>query len=377
MVSWSLRTLAAFVGMTLVTPVGAGFNQSGYLKNLTIGTRSVVDDAPYYSNLTRLRWEPRYSGQDWTLTAAYDLDVLSGSFLDTPEYELLKEAPDPRYWPLQDKLHESGDVVVGQQIYRATVQWRSALGDLRFGRQQINWSTALIWNPMDILNPVSPLQLEPDERIGVDALLWDTPSDALGRMSVVYAPQHNADNASTALRITRYLAGIDAGVMAGRFGDEDKAGVSGSGAVGGTGWRTEAVWSNPDHADNYWQAVADLNWSLQNGVNLALEYFYNGNPTPELTMGLGRLVTTTPVYASRHYTGALIWQDLTAIWRYRVAAIRNADDASWVLYPRSTWALPFPAEIYLTAGAQVFGGNDHTEYGEQKPLGLLEAQWFF
>ena len=88
---------------------------------------------------------------------------------------MLKGAPDPRYWTLQDEFYESGDLVARHQLYRGTVQWRSPMGDFRLGRQQVNWSTALIWNPMDILNPVSPLQLEPDERVGVDALLWDQP----------------------------------------------------------------------------------------------------------------------------------------------------------------------------------------------------------
>lgn len=82
---------------------------------------------------------------------------------------------------------------------------------------------------MDILNPVSPLQLEPDERIGVDALLWGKAWGALGRISAVYAPQHNADDASSALRVKRFIGGIDASVMAGEFADVTKVGVSGSG----------------------------------------------------------------------------------------------------------------------------------------------------
>lgn len=58
-------------------------------------------------------------------------------------------------------------------------------------------------------------------------------------------------------------------------------------------------------------------------------------------------------------------------------AIRNADDASWVLYPRSKWILPLSHEIYFTAGAQWFGGDQDSEYGRLEPLGLIEIQWFF
>ncbi|MGK7297411.1 MAG: hypothetical protein ACNS61_16590 [Candidatus Wenzhouxiangella sp. M2_3B_020] len=349
----------------------------GSIKNLSVGSRSLVNDDPYFSNLSRLRLEPRFRRGNWTLEAAYDLEVLTGSFLDTPEFAILKEAPDPRYWDLQDELRESGDLVARHQLYRATVQWSSPVGDLRLGRQQVNWSTALIWNPMDILNPFDPLQLEPEERIGVDALLWDKPWGALGRISAVHAPQNRDDEASTALRVKRYIAGVDAGLMAGEFAGVTKAGLSGSGSIGGTAWRTEIVWSERGGGDSDWQAVADLNWSFRNGVNVAAEYFYNGRPVALQTLSPSTVTTTEPRYAGRHYTGLLIWQDINPFWQYRVVAIGNADDASWVLYPRSTWTLPVPAEIYLTVGAQVFGGDGDSEYGRLEPLGLLEVQWFF
>ncbi len=350
---------------------------TGSLKNLSVGTRSSIDGKSYGSNLTRLRLEPGLRRRDWNVAVVYDLEALTGSFLESPEFTVLREAPDPRYWDLQSEVHGSGNLAVGQQLYRATVQWRSPVGDLRLGRQQINWSTAWIWNPMDILNPVSPLQLEPEERIGVDALLWDKAWGAVGRISAVYAPQHDPDEASKAVRVRRYIAGVDVSLMAGEFAGVDKVGLSGSGSVGGIGWRSEVVWSDSHETNSYWQAVADLNWSFQSGVNLALEYFYNGLPVPLDQQDPGRLVVTEALYASRHYAGLLVWQAVTPFWQYRVIVIRNADDGSGVLYPRTTWMLPMAQEVYLTAGVQLFDGGNRSEYGQLDPLGLLEAHWFF
>lgn len=377
MARWTQLACGLGLSLFLVANACADFSHSGSLKNLTASSRSLVDDDLYLSNLTRLRLEPRYHQGNWTLQAAYDVELLTGSFLDSPEFAVLKNAPEPRYWDLQGEVYEAGDLVARHQLYRGTMQWRSPVGDVRLGRQQVNWSTALIWNPMDILNPVSPLQLEPEERIGVDALLWDAPWGALGRISAVHAPQHEDDEDSTAVRFKRFIGGIDASVMAGTFADVSKAGVSGSGSLADTSWRMETVWSEPDTGDSYWQAVADLNWSFRNGINLALEYFYNGRPSSGQAVNLGRLVSTEPVYAGQHYTGLLIWQDLNAFWQYRVVALRNADDQSWAVYPRSTWALPVPAEVYVTAGVQWFGGDGDSEYGALNTLGLLEAQWFF
>ncbi|MBL1273718.1 MAG: hypothetical protein COB25_014825 [Oceanospirillales bacterium] len=368
---------SAFLAPWVQAGFGNGFDTTWTLKNLTLGSRSLINDNPYVSNVTRIRLEPQYRQQNWSFQAAYDLEFLSGSFLDSPEFALLKQARDPRYWALQNKLDESGELVIRHQLYRGTLQWRSPVGDFRLGRQQINWATTLIWNPMDILNPVSPLQLEPDERIGVDALLWDKSWGALGRISAVYAPQHNTNESSGALRIKRFIGGIDASVMAGEFADVTKVGVSGSGSVAGTGWRTEMVWSDREEAVAYWQAVANLNWSLRNGVNLALEYYYNGKTVQPRTLEVSRLTSGEPHDAGRHYTGVLVSQDINPLWDYRVVVIRNADDASWVLYPRSTWTLPMTQEVYLTAGAQWFGGDNDGEFGKLEPLALLELQWFF
>ncbi|BEH15772.1 hypothetical protein [Marinobacter shengliensis] len=377
MVKHTSQMLVTMAWLVLASNAQAEFSHAGSLKNLGAGSRSLVDDNHYFLNVTRLRIEPRYRYQDWVVNVAYDLEMLTGSFLDSPEFALLREAPDPRYWDVQGKVYESGDVLVRHQLYRGTIQWRSPVGDFRFGRQQVNWSTALIWNPMDVLNSVSPLQLEPDERIGVDALLWDSAWGATGRISVVHAPQHSASDASTAARAKRFVAGVDAGVMIGEFADAARAGVSGSGSVVGTGWRTEIVWSEPKAGESYWQGVVDLNWSFRNGLNLGLEYFYNGQPLPPGNPDLLRLVSPRPIYTGQHYTGLLIWQEINPFWLYQVVAIRNTDDASWVLYPRSTWTLPFRREVYLTAGAQLFGGDEESEYGRSEPVGLMEVQWFF
>jgi len=375
--STGLILLVASVFLAPWVQADTGFDTTLTFKNLAEGSRSLINDDPYVSNLSRLRLESQYRQQNWSFQAAYDLEFLSGSILDSPEFALLKQARDPRYWALQDKLHESGDLVIRHQLYRGTLQWRSPVGDFRLGRQQINWATALIWNPMDILNPVSPLQLEPDERIGVDALLWDKAWGSLGRISAVYAPQHNANDASSALRIKRFIGGIDASVMAGEFTDVTKVGVSGSGSVAGTGWRTEIVWSDSDEVASYWQAVANLNWGLRNGVNLALEYYYNGHTVQPRALDLSRFTASEPLETDSHYTGVLVSQNINPLWDYRVVVIRNADDASWVLYPRSTWTLPMTQEIYLTAGTQWFSGDDDSEFGRLEPLALLEVQWFF
>ena len=142
MVRRSPLMLVAMAWLVLASGAEAEYSYSGSLKNLSVGSRSLIDDNPYFSNLTRLRIEPRYRYEDWVVDAAYDLELVAGSFLDSPEFALLKGSPDPRYWDLQGDVHESRDVLARHQLYRGTIQWRSPVGDFRFGRQQVNWSSA-------------------------------------------------------------------------------------------------------------------------------------------------------------------------------------------------------------------------------------------
>ena len=107
MVRRSPLMLVAMAWLMLASGAEADFSHSGSLKNLSVGSRSLIDDNRYFSNLTRLRIEPRYRYQDWVVDAAYDLELVTGSFLDSPEFALLRDAADPRYWDLQGNVHES------------------------------------------------------------------------------------------------------------------------------------------------------------------------------------------------------------------------------------------------------------------------------
>jgi len=350
---------------------------SGYAKNLAVGSHSMVDGDRYWSDLTRLRLSTRSRWDTVELVLDQDLEFLTGSFLDTPDYAVIDAAPDPRYWHAQSVFQRSSDLVGRYQLYRGTLRWQSPLGDFRVGRQQVNWATGLIWSPMDILNPASPFQLEPDERIGVDALLWDHPWGTLGRVSAVYAPAHPSGQQTTALRVKRFVAGIDASIMAGEFSTTQAYGLSGAGNLGDAGWHGEAVWHKPDVGERYWQWVAGLTWASANGLDLGVEGFYNGHKVDTPLLDISRLVGGIPSYRGGGYLGATASQDLTPFLHYRVVAVLNLDDNSGAFYPRLTWSLPSRQEIYLTFGLQAFWGGTGSEYGSLENLVLGELLWFY
>jgi hypothetical protein len=61
---------------------------------------------------------------------------------------------------------------------------------------------------MDVFNPISPLQIEVDERQGMDAALLEvSPSGAL-RANLVYAPQNGFRRSSSAVRLSGTIHNI-------------------------------------------------------------------------------------------------------------------------------------------------------------------------
>ncbi len=369
------RILSWVLGVTLAGIPYAAPGFGGSVSGLMFQTRSARNGEEFQAIRERLRLRVSKRFSDFDFRLIYDLDAWQGSFLDSPEYAQLRAAPDPYYWSLQGVTDETRDWVVAQGVYRVTASWASPLGDFRLGRQQVNWAQTWLWSPIDQINPVSPLQLEPDERPGVDALLWDASDLASGRLSIVHVPAHDASAQTTAVRWLRTLNQADFSLMAGKFRSDTRLGLGTVWARRGTGVRLETVWASPENGNSYWQSVINLNRAFASGFNVALEYFSNGNP--EAAPLLLPAPATTLRYAGRHYLGLLLWQDVTAFWRYRVTILRNLSDRSWVVYPRVTVTLPGQMETYVSLGLQRPDGPGRSEFGSMHSLGLIQAEvWF-
>lgn len=77
--------------------------------------------------------------------------------------------------------------------------------------------TGRLWRPVDLLNPLNPIALEREERLGVDAVLAEHKLGPLARVSAVYAPRHESGQSSAALNWHSNTAGVDYSLIGGRF----------------------------------------------------------------------------------------------------------------------------------------------------------------
>ncbi len=87
---------------------------------------------------------------------------------------------DPSYAPglsadngwadLSWNISDGNSYVLNTMIDRAYIDFRAGRLEVRAGRQRINWSQALVWNPNDIFNTYSFFDFDYVERPGSDAV---------------------------------------------------------------------------------------------------------------------------------------------------------------------------------------------------------------
>ena len=166
----------------------------------------------------RVRTDPYYSG---TIGHDQGLMDLSWNVLNEPSF-FLNSTLD-RVWV---------DFNYGK--FQATI-----------GRQRINWSQTLVWNPNDIFNAYSFFDFDYVERPGSDAVrLQYYPGFSSTIELAVKADYNNNVTAAALYRFNKW--GYDIQFLGGYANSEDLvAGAGWSGAIGSVSFRGEASWFQP------------------------------------------------------------------------------------------------------------------------------------
>ena len=221
-----MKTLGCLLALLAAGPVAAqtaSWTQqfSGYFKNLTSASRSYFTQDRWADNLDRLRltYDGKYAGW-FQLHLDYDNELHAGDLIALPDFVTVRDRQSGAWLDLRHTIVNEDHVYWDTSLYRGFVSLQKDSATLTLGRQRIGWGTARFWSPMDVFNPISPLQLEADERQGVDAALLQYSSPGALRWNLVYAPQDGFRRSSSALRLGRTIHNSDFDVAAGRLGRE-------------------------------------------------------------------------------------------------------------------------------------------------------------
>jgi hypothetical protein len=372
---------AAWLAVLLVgAPVSAraeGLALTGSVKSLLLHSRTASNGEPYDLSLNRLRVEVKGDiAPGLALDLQYDNELLLGSVLDSADFRATKDIAAPQYWRAEANYVERGDVYGRHRLYRAAVTMTRGNVDLKLGRQRIAWGTGRFWSPLDILNPISPLALEREQRLGVDAALLEAKLGPLSRASLVYAPAPDRGPASRALQWHGNAAGVDVSLVAGRLRGLRIVGMDVASQIGDVGVRAEAARLDPGggRGFNRWMAGAD--YAFSTGLTLSAELYYSGAGSRDpagydfAALRMGRVVSLATRYA-----GLFASYEITPLLKWMTYAVLNVDDRSHALDSRLVWSIG-PATD-LTVGVQHFTGAAGSEFAASPNAAQVQLQWFF
>jgi hypothetical protein len=349
---------------------------TGSAKSVVLRSKTSTGE-DYALSLNRLRVEAKGDlAPGLALDLQYDNEVLLGSYLNTAEFRVVKDRVGPQYWRAHANYIERGDVYGRHRLYRASVTLTRGDVDLKLGRQRIAWGTGRFWSPQDILNPVSPLALEREERVGVDAALLEAKLGPLSRASLVYAPAPDRGSPSRAVQWHGNAGGVDTSLVAGRLVGLDIVGMDLASQIGDAGIRGEVARLRPSGGPAFNRLMAGADYAFANGLTLSAELYYNGagsrDPAGYDLAGLrsGRVASLATRYA-----GLYASYEITPLLKWITYTVVNADDRSRAIDSRVVRSIA--PNLDLTLGVQRFSGAVGSEFARLSNAFHVQLQWFF
>jgi hypothetical protein len=377
---WGATALVAGLSFgataSMAQPQPQPLELTGSLKSVYLRSRASTGEN-YALSLNRLRVEAKGDlAPGLALDLQYDNEVLLGSYLDTAEFRAAKDRATPQYWRADGNYVERGDGYGRHRLYRAAVTLTRGNVDLKLGRQRIAWGTGRFWSPLDILNPVNPLALEREERVGVDAVLLEAKLGPLSRASLVYAPAPDRGSPSRAVQWHGNAAGVDASVVAGRLLGLDIVGMDVASQIGDVGVRGEAARLRPRGGGSFNRLMAGVDYAFLNGLTLSAELYYNGAGSRDPAgydfagQGSGRLASL-----ATRYVGLYASYEITPLLKWMTYVVVNGDDRSRAIDSRLVRSIA--PNVDLALGVQRFSGAAGSEFASLSNALHVQLQWFF
>jgi hypothetical protein len=364
--------------LLLLYPANANaveFSFGGSFKSLFIaGARLSGGDV--WSDLNRLRLD-----FDLKLTKPvrikiiYDNEAFIGTLLEKPEFIAFKEADAPTLFDLTETLSDRKDLFWRHLLYRIYLTYARDRLTLTVGRQRVAWGQARIWNSTDLFNPVSPFQIEGDQRIGVDAVNFEYSLGALSGLSAVYALGDDDEETSAAVRLRTNIAGYDFSIMLGEFREDNVIGFDFAGNIGDSGFRGEGVFTDPDQGGDFTRFVVSWDYNFPNTLYVLVEYLHNGGNLGEgASRGDIALFTGEIVTRNRNFIALALGYELTPLIRTDFYGILDIDGGGLFLGPALRYNVL--TDLDWIIGLQFFPG-DMGEYEGLPDTFYTSLEWFF
>ncbi|MBF0217294.1 MAG: hypothetical protein HQL30_09920 [Candidatus Omnitrophica bacterium] len=377
-----------------------GAELGGYYKDIFTTSRTVSNDKPYVSYLQRARLDLAGKLSD-TMSAnvIYDHDLLLDDYSRTADFNLVRENNQRSlaFWDTHHVLLDERDIFWTQSLYRAYVRYESPALLCTMGKQDIDWSRMRFYHPFDLFNPVSPMSIEKDETMGVDAVTAELlPADFMS-YDLIYAPDIDTDRQSFGLRFSGKIGDYDIFLMGADIRSDAVLGFAFDGYLKDSGLRGEYTYTfmngrNSDafidtgqgdeftdkrRDERFSRASIGMDRSFTPKLYGVAEYFYNGGakkihaPLFFSSVKFNR----TAFSVTKHIISTGLEYECTGVTKLNNYLFYDIEESSFCYNPEFVWNIVPNAD--LTVGCQIFKGGSVSEYGSYHNLFYAEMKLFF
>ena len=345
----------------------------GYYKNIALGSKT-VDSDKYFLNLNRFRLDLTGSYKDiLVLKMVYDHEGLLGDYLRSDEFRRIKSFEGHDLSDLDWKIIDQKDFYWHHSLYRAYLRFQSEKFNLSIGRQRIAWGTGKFWNPTDIFNPFNPLQIERDERVGVDSVDAEFFFRPMTSINLVYAPQDSSSRSKGALKFKNTYENWDFSLSGGKSLKDKIIGGDFATTIFEGGFRGETLYHFVPHGKDYFQFVLNYDYTFKNSFYVLVEYFYNSGPLSksEFLQLIDRGTSTL----TRHLVGANFGYDITPLLRGDLYMIYGLKNEGLFVHPKLRYSVSQNLEV--VGGVQWFNQRKGSEFEFDHNLYFVYVQYYF
>lgn len=277
---------------------GAHFKFGGQYKHLLTFQRTdnFIDDNPLdpkkknlIADLNRVRLSPEFRYSDvLTIHVDWDNELILGSYNKTNEFDSYWRGSEyNEFFDLSWEPYYGEDVYYRTRIHRAYLKFSVWNFTFTLGRQQIRFGSGRLWNPLDILNPVSPTFVEgAEDQKGTDAFRMDYYINDVTEITLVSNQKKfsdsygdmKIDDSNTVLRFTATIYETELSVLAAWISRRAVAGIDVASIIADGTLRGSLLYSYPKMDGRwYFQASAGYEYTFEKGVYFIAEYFFNQN----------------------------------------------------------------------------------------------------
>ncbi|MBI1909581.1 MAG: hypothetical protein HYS22_05375 [Deltaproteobacteria bacterium] len=355
----------------------------GYYKNLFVTSKRAATGNWYWGDINRLRteWDTRFF-KNFSTKLIWDNEVIGGGYVNTEEFAQRQTQRNEPYLNLDYEISRKKNFFYGQQFYRAYAKLETEPVTLTVGRQKVDWGVMRLVSPADLFTPLALFGVEPEERVGVDAINLSWAITPTLKLNPAYTLNSNFDRSRTGARLTKTVGHFDLSLLGGRFLKDTVVGADISGDIGNAGIRGEFLYDRAAIENHFIQLALGADYGFQNGLTVALEYFMNGqfflsNPATDPVTGniVFRETANQIKTVKTQFISLQAKYDLTPLWVLRMENIVDLEGASTFLRPETKYSLF--SWMDFSVGALLPFGKTGGEFSAIPKLYYAQVQLFF